>query len=119
MLPASIVLPVVAGWLIEQSVGLGYLSAHIHTSVLVVLLIAVYSASLVYVIQRDSTHRRRAEDSFRHEEQKLRLIFNSLSEGVALNEIVYDDNGEMIDYRILEVNDAYLNSTVQCNVMSK
>jgi PAS domain-containing protein len=43
------------------------------------------------------------------EEQKERLsaIFNTMSEGVALNEMVFDDAGEMIDYRILDVNSAF------------
>lgn len=40
-------------------------------------------------------------------EQRLQTIFDTLSEGVALNEIVYDDNGEMVDYRILEVNKSF------------
>ncbi len=41
------------------------------------------------------------------DEQQLRMMFDSMTEGVALNEIVYDDQGEMIDYRILNVNRAY------------
>lgn len=35
------------------------------------------------------------------------VIFKTLSEGVSLNEIVYNDNGEMIDYKILAVNDSF------------
>lgn len=46
-------------------------------------------------------------DAIRTNEQKYRLLFETLNEGIALNEIVYDDNGEMIDYRILEVNEAF------------
>jgi PAS domain S-box-containing protein len=41
------------------------------------------------------------------DEQQLRMMFDSMTEGLALNEIVYDDKGEMIDYRILNVNRAY------------
>ncbi len=43
---------------------------------------------------------------FEHEE-KLRNIFNTVSEGIALNEMIFDVNNKMIDYRILEVNSAY------------
>jgi PAS domain S-box-containing protein len=42
-------------------------------------------------------------------EGKYRSIFNTLSEGVALNEVLLDGRGEMVDYRILEVNAAYRN----------
>lgn len=47
------------------------------------------------------------EESLRAGEPQLRMMFDSMTEGVALNEIVYDDKGEMIDYRILNVNRAY------------
>jgi len=40
-------------------------------------------------------------------EEKLRMLLDTMSEGVALNEIVYDAHGEMVDYRILEVNRAF------------
>lgn len=55
----------------------------------------------------DITERKEAEEALRKSEQKLRLTFETISEGVALNEIVYDEAGEAIDYRILEVNGAF------------
>jgi PAS domain S-box-containing protein len=36
--------------------------------------------------------------------EKLKLIFDTMTEGVALNEAVYNKNGDVVDYRILEVN---------------
>ena len=40
-------------------------------------------------------------------DQKSSLLFETMSEGVALNEMIFKDKGEMGDYRILEVNDAF------------
>ena len=40
-------------------------------------------------------------------EKKYKLLFNTMSEGVALNKIIYDENQIMIDYRIIEVNKAF------------
>ncbi len=61
----------------------------------------------VVVMNQDITVRKRAEDKLRQSEEKLRAIFNTMHEGIALNEIVYDESGEMCDYRILEVNPAF------------
>lgn len=44
-------------------------------------------------------------------EQKFRLIFSSITEGVALNEMIFNDQGEMVDYKILEVNEAFYQFT--------
>lgn len=52
-----------------------------------------------------------AKDFAEQNEQKFRLLFNTLTEGVALNEVIRDDQGEMVDYRIIEVNKAYLELT--------
>jgi len=43
--------------------------------------------------------------------ERYENILNTLDEGVALNEIVCDSNGEMVDYRILEVNEAFYRLT--------
>jgi PAS domain S-box-containing protein len=55
----------------------------------------------------DVTRHRQAEEKLRRSEDNIRIIFETLSEGVALNEVILNDAGEMIDYRILEVNDAF------------
>lgn len=40
-------------------------------------------------------------------EEYFKIIFNTLSEGVALNEFIFDNNGEAIDYKILMVNESF------------
>ena len=40
-------------------------------------------------------------------EDRLRGLFESMNEGVVLHEIVHDDQGKAVDYRILEVNPAF------------
>jgi len=50
--------------------------------------------------------RHQKEDIGRQQDQ-LNTIFQTLSEGVALNEMVFNDSGEMVDYRILQVNRAF------------
>ena len=70
----------------------------------------VYVVDYQHVIQcniRNITDRKQAQNALIANEEKLRTLFNTMSEGIALNEILYNEKGEMVDYRVLEVNDAF------------
>ncbi|MBI5444104.1 MAG: PAS domain-containing protein [Deltaproteobacteria bacterium] len=51
--------------------------------------------------------RRRVAEALRESEAKYRVLFESMAEGVALHEMIYGEDGEVVDYRILDVNPAY------------
>ncbi|MBK7959048.1 MAG: PAS domain S-box protein [Bacteroidetes bacterium] len=55
----------------------------------------------------DIREKKKEEALRKDSEDRLRQIFKTLLEGVALNEIIYNEAGEMIDYRIIEVNEAF------------
>ncbi|MCX6058810.1 MAG: GAF domain-containing protein [Chloroflexi bacterium] len=55
----------------------------------------------------DIVQRKRVEKELQESEEHVRVIFETLSEGIALNEIVFNSDGEMVDYKVLEVNDAF------------
>ncbi len=61
------------------------------------------------VILSDLEQLKKTEKALRDSEQELSEIFDTMSEGVALNEMVFNEAGEMIDYRILKVNRAFYN----------
>ena len=58
-------------------------------------------------VKEDITERKRVEEALRESEEKYRSLYSSMSEGVALHEMVYDQKGHPIDYRIMDVNPAY------------
>ncbi len=59
----------------------------------------------------DVTERKRAEQTLSESEQKYRLLFETMAEGFALYELIEDERGRPVDWRVLEVNDAYTRHT--------
>jgi PAS domain S-box-containing protein len=55
----------------------------------------------------DITERKRADRKTVERERPLRLLFDTRPQAVGLNEIVHDDSGVMVDYRVLQVNRAF------------
>jgi PAS domain S-box-containing protein/putative nucleotidyltransferase with HDIG domain len=62
--------------------------------------------NVVFTIE-DITERKLAEESLVKSEQMLRTVFNTVEEALTLNELVFDENGEVTDYRILDANKAF------------
>lgn len=64
-----------------------------------------YGGSLVVI--REIAEIRRIQQQLKTTEEKFRNLFNTMSEGVALHELHYDENGRPVDYVIQDVNPAY------------
>ena len=55
----------------------------------------------------DISEKKKTEEALKKSEQRFRSLYESLSEGVALHEMIYDDAGRAVDYRILDVNPSF------------
>jgi PAS domain S-box-containing protein len=55
----------------------------------------------------DITARIRAEEDLKESEEKYRELFDNITVGFALHEIILDDAGRPVDYRFLLVNEAF------------
>lgn len=76
-----------------------------------VALLLAAAATLGYLWrQRNERYLRQlvqVSDALRISEQRFRSLFESMSDGAALHEIVYDASGAAVDYRILDANPAF------------
>ncbi len=60
---------------------------------------------------RDITERKQVEEKLYENEEKLRTLFGSMTEMVVLHELVFDENNEAINYRILDCNETFTKIT--------
>ncbi len=74
------------------------------TAISVALIVALVGvAALVWQIRR----RKSVEATLRESEVRYRTMFDSMTEGFALHEILTDDQDRPIDYRFVDVNPAF------------
>ncbi len=55
-------------------------------------------------IARDITERKKAEQALEASEHKFQVLFDSMEDGVCLYEMMFDDEGQARDYRVLDAN---------------
>ncbi len=58
-------------------------------------------------VWHDVSERERAQEAIEASERRYRSLFDQMSEGFALHELVYDAAGKPVDYRFLDVNPAF------------
>jgi PAS domain S-box-containing protein len=67
-------------------------------------------AGAVHVIS-DITAKKRVDDALQKSEARFRGLFETMTEGVSLRELVYDARGCAVDCRVLDVNPAFVAHT--------
>jgi|GEM_PF-6204248 len=55
----------------------------------------------------DITERKQVEKALQDSEERYHSLFDSMTEGFALHEIICDDNDEPCDYRFIDINPAF------------
>jgi PAS domain S-box-containing protein len=58
-------------------------------------------------LEKEIEERKLAQEELKKSEEKYRTLNFTMNEGVSLHEIIYNDKGEPVDYRIMDVNPAY------------
>lgn len=68
---------------------------------------------------RAENERKQAEARLRESEQKYRSLFESLDQGFCLLEVLFDANDKPIDYRFIEINQAFEQQSGLVNAVGK
>ncbi len=76
-------------------------------SLVIILYWKNYQKNQNALLLKSELAKQHAEKKLSESEFKFSAMFNSMSEGVALHEVVFDKNNNAIDYRIFEINPAY------------
>jgi len=64
-----------------------------------------------HLVLTDITERKEAEVALQQSEEKYRSLFEHMAEGVVLHELVEDENGSILDYRIIDLNPSFQKHT--------
>ncbi len=62
---------------------------------------------IVFGVIQDITEKKKIFDQLQESEQKLSTLFANMSEMVVIHEMIFDDNGQAQNFRLLECNNAY------------
>ncbi len=65
----------------------------------------------VVLVFRDQTEERKALKTLAESRRKFQKLFTSTNDGICLHELVYDGSGNHCDYKILDLNDKYIEMT--------
>jgi len=69
--------------------------------------VQIETETFIQVIIKDITEMKNAEEKLKASEEKYRVLFNNSTSGIAYHKILYDVNGDPVNYIITDVNPQY------------
>ncbi len=63
------------------------------------------------ILFKDITEQKQADEALKESEERYRTLFSNMGEAFALHEMLFDNQGVPVDYRFLEINEAFERQT--------
>lgn len=86
---------------------------------LILIDIITQSAAVIILNYTEAEERARAEETLRKSEEKYRTLFESINEGFTIIELVFDEEGNVVDLVYRETNRAFEEHTGLKNLVGK
>ncbi len=61
----------------------------------------------LFILSMDITERKNVENKLKKSEEKYRMLYSSMAEGMAFHKLIYNNQGQAVDYEILDVNPSF------------
>ncbi len=71
----------------------------------------IIQTAIIIMLNRSLLENRRIQKELYESREKYRSLFDNMQESFALHEIILDSDGKPVDYRYLEINNAFMEST--------
>ncbi len=73
----------------------------------IIILLALLLGVIYVLLRRTDSGMREQDEELQRSEKKLNALFSSMTEMVVLHELVFDDRGQAVNYRIIDTNKAF------------
>ncbi|MBA4150070.1 MAG: PAS domain-containing protein [Verrucomicrobia bacterium] len=121
LLPAAILVPVLAGWLRILGERMGLYESPFGTGLFATTLVGIFVALIwATAVSLDTGDLKReqadaalraSQEALREGQERYRTLFNSMDEGFCIIEMIFDENQRAVDYRFIEINPAFEKQT--------
>ncbi len=97
------------GSIIKNRPDLIFVKYRIQVITLIIIFFIIFLFLIVMALE--ILRRKKVEDDLRETKESFTALFEAMTEGVAIHEIIYDEKGIPSDYIIINVNPAYIKHT--------
>ena len=107
LFPAALVFPLMIGWIRSVGFRSNLWSWVAGTTVLTIMLLATLTVCTARLVERTDYERQDSVKALQQSEKRYHLLFENVLDGFAYCKMIFDQDGQPIDFLYLETNHAF------------
>ncbi len=107
LFPAALVFPMMIGWIRSVAFHDNVWSWVAGTTVLTIILLATLTILTARLVERTDYQRRDSVKALQQSEERYHLLFENVLDGFAYCKMIFDHDGQPVDFTYLETNRAF------------